>query len=105
MWFQNRLVCSFNALCLQFATDIYDRLKIQKREDKSGMTFEAAWTPDGAVAVNRTRFRETLAQIQHECPERLKGFQDKNTADSDTLLSVLQQYAPKAVIFNDSFVN
>jgi hypothetical protein len=87
--------------------DIYDRLGIQKQTNNSGMKFEAAWNPDGAVAISRTRFPETLAQIKSECPERFKPFQGEHTADIDTAtsLSLIQQYAPKALIFNDSFIN
>lgn len=87
--------------------DIYDRLGIQKRTSNSGMEFEAAWNSDGAVAISRTRFPETLAQIKKECPERFKPLQGEPTVDIDTStsLSLLQQYAPKARIFNDSFVN
>jgi len=86
--------------------DIYDRLGIQKRTNNSGMEFEAAWNSDGAVAISRTRFPETLAQIKRECPERFKPLQGEHTVDIDTStsLSLLQQYAPKALIFNNSFI-
>jgi hypothetical protein len=87
--------------------NIYDRLGIQKRTNNSGMKFEAAWNSDGAVAISRTRFPETLAQIKRECPERFEPLQREHIVDIDTStsLSLLQQYAPKALIFNDSFVN
>ncbi|MCY7324067.1 MAG: hypothetical protein LH660_20265 [Phormidesmis sp. CAN_BIN36] len=87
--------------------DIYDRLGIQKRVNNSGMVFETAWGPDGAVATSRTRFPETLAQIKNECPERLKPLQRDRIADIDSSvsLSLLEQYAPKALIFNDSFIS
>lgn len=76
----------------------------RKQTNNSGMEFEAAWNPDGSVAISRTRFPETLAQIKSECPERFKPLQREHTVDIDTAtsLSLLQQYAPKAVIFNDS---
>ncbi len=85
--------------------DVYDQLGIQKRVNNSGMTFEAAWNPNGAVAINRTRFSKTLAQIQQDCPERLRPFQSDIDRDSSKALSKLQQYAPKAIVFNDSFLN
>ena len=87
--------------------DVYDRLGIQKRVTKSGMKFEAAWNPDGAVAISRTRFMKTLAQVQQDCPERLQQFQDRAKTERDPAksLSILQQHAPKAMIFNDSFIN
>lgn len=85
--------------------DIYDRLGIQKRTDNSGMKFEAAWNPDGAVAISRTRFPESLAQIKRECPDRFQSVQRQRVADIDTAtsLSSLRRYAPKALVFNDSF--
>jgi ADYC domain len=87
--------------------DFYDRLGIQKRVATSGMKFEAAWNPDGAVAISRTRFPKAFTQVQRECPERLKPLQarDQMGRDSAKSLSILQQYAPKAMIFNDSFLN
>lgn len=86
--------------------DVYDQLSIQKRVKNSGMVFEAAWKADGAVAINRTRFPDALAQIRNECPDRIKPLRHQDTADIDasTSLSSLQQYAPKALVFNDSFV-
>lgn len=85
--------------------DIYDRLGIQNRANNSSMKFEAAWNSDGAVAIARTRFPETLAQIKRECPARFKPLEREHPADTDTLLSWLRQYAPKALVFNDSFSN
>jgi hypothetical protein len=35
--------------------DIYDRLNIQRRDEIPDMSFEAAWSPAGAVCVRRTR--------------------------------------------------
>ncbi|HEY9826797.1 MAG TPA: ADYC domain-containing protein [Stenomitos sp.] len=86
--------------------DIYDPLGIQKQVNNSGMVFEAAWGAEGAVAISRTRFPETLAQIRSECPDRLKPLNAKDLADTDpsTSPALLQQYAPKALVFNDSFV-
>ncbi|MDJ0592923.1 MAG: ADYC domain-containing protein [Pleurocapsa sp. MO_226.B13] len=42
--------------------DVYDRLSIQQRTKKSGMSFEAAWNVDGAVYLNRTRFPKAIAK-------------------------------------------
>ena len=85
--------------------DIYDRLGIQKRTTNSGMEFEAAWKPDGAVAIGRTRFLETLAPIKRECPDRFKPIERERTADPERLLLLMRQYAPTALVFNDSFIN
>lgn len=41
--------------------DLFDRLGIQRPEsDLGGRTFEAAWRPDGAVCIQRTRVPELL---------------------------------------------
>ncbi len=78
--------------------DIYDRLGIQTRTPKSGMLFEATWSPDGAVFINRTRWPESLAQIEKECPERLKSPM-KNSITPITM----QQQTPEVLLVNDSF--
>jgi ADYC domain len=80
------------------AIDIYDRASIQTRTSTSGMVFEAAWNPDGAVLINRTRWPESLAQLRKECPERLKS------SGNDSLNpKIIQQQTHEAVVFNDSF--
>jgi hypothetical protein len=80
------------------AIDIYDRARIQIRTPTSGMVFEAAWSPDGAVFINRTRWPESLAQLRKQCPERLK----KPTNDSGNL-KIIHQQIREALLFNDSF--
>jgi hypothetical protein len=82
--------------------DIYDVLGIQTQTINSGMMFEAAWRPDGAAFIHRTRWPESLAQIQRECPDRLKkGIQV--IGDPITLTQV-KQYAPEVLISNSSLV-
>ena len=81
------------------AIDIYDRLAIQQRTPQSGMTFEAAWGPEGAVAIHRTRFPTAMTQVRQQCPERLRPLP---SPDANPL--TLQGYAPDALIFNDSFI-
>ena len=85
--------------------DIYDALNIQSPTPNSGMVFEAAWTPDGAVFVNRTRWSETAAAILQECPEKLNG----RVNQSDRLMTVEQVQQSQlnttnVLLFNDSFV-
>jgi hypothetical protein len=75
--------------------DIYDHLGIQTRTANSKMTFEAGWRPDGAVDIARTRWLESFAQIQKECPERIKHPDSSHPAPNP-------QQAPKALLFNDS---
>ena len=41
--------------------DIFDRLGIQRSDRDPDLTFEAAWGPDGAVCVRRTRLAEVLS--------------------------------------------
>ncbi|NJP12342.1 MAG: hypothetical protein HC866_25115 [Leptolyngbyaceae cyanobacterium RU_5_1] len=80
------------------AIDIYDRARIQTRTLTSSMVFEAAWSPDGAVFINRTRWTESLAQLRKECPERLKS-----PANDSINPKIIQQQTPEALLFNDSF--
>ncbi|WP_198288484.1 ADYC domain-containing protein [Chamaesiphon minutus] len=88
------------------AIDIYDRLSIQTRTPHSGMILEAAWSPDGAVFIDRTRWPESLAQIKKECPDRLKSTVHKSLAQP--LLwriapKASQQQLPEVLLVNDSF--
>jgi hypothetical protein len=51
--------------------DLFDGLGIQKPEpDRHGLTFEAAWGPDGAVCVRHTRVDAelTLAELMRRYP-------------------------------------
>lgn len=88
------------------AIDIYDRLSIQTRTPQSGMILEAAWSPDGAVFIARTRWPESLAQIEKECPDRLKSPVHNSLAQP--LLwriapTAIPQQLPEVLIINDSF--
>lgn len=97
--------------------DVYDRLKIQQPTPKSSMMFEAAWSPEGAVLLNRTRYPDTLAQLQQECPEKLQAMLQPesqvvlakpfHSRSSDPGVSSIaansDQQVPEALIFNRSF--
>ncbi|MCP8940893.1 ADYC domain-containing protein [Alsobacter sp. SYSU M60028] len=51
--------------------DLFDRLGINlPAGDPGGLTFEAAWGPDGAVCVRKTRYRElmTLEALERAVP-------------------------------------
>lgn len=54
--------------------DLYDQVGIQQVETAPGMTFEAAWGPDGAVCVRHTRLPDELDldTLVKQCP-RLAG--------------------------------
>jgi hypothetical protein len=53
--------------------NVYDRLGMQRLDPMPTMRFEAAWAPDGAVVVNRTRLPEvaSLIEVLRACPDRL----------------------------------
>ncbi len=50
--------------------DLFDRIGIQREDSAAGMTFEAAWGPEGAVCVRRTRIRDvfTMEELARTCP-------------------------------------
>ncbi|MBV9202478.1 MAG: hypothetical protein JOY83_22635 [Alphaproteobacteria bacterium] len=73
--------------------DVFDAIGIQRDEIAPGMTFEAAWGPDGAVCVRHPRLEElpnpeTLVQ---QCP-RLAGYVGERCDE-----------AARALLFNRSF--
>ena len=81
--------------------DVYDRLGIQQPTETSGMVFEAAWTPDGAVFVHRLRWANSLTSLQQACPEMMpSGFTQDTAAIA---LDDIQDRYPTALIFNHSF--
>jgi hypothetical protein len=73
--------------------DIFDTIGIQRDEPTPGMTFEAAWEPDGAVCVRRTRLPELFDSVAlaKRCP-RLAGLIDEKCDE-----------AAPALLFNRSF--
>ncbi|HEX8821623.1 MAG TPA: ADYC domain-containing protein [Archangium sp.] len=61
------------------ALDIYDRLGVLARTTESSAgwelalaSFEAAWAPDGATCLARTRDGRALETILRECPNRFR---------------------------------
>ena len=78
--------------------NIYDGIGIQKPDPLPELVFEAAWGPDGAVCVHRTRIDAvaTLEDIVAACPDRLAG-RIGPSCDETTAASL-----PGALIFNDS---
>ncbi|GAB4371290.1 MAG: hypothetical protein Kow00121_12700 [Elainellaceae cyanobacterium] len=73
--------------------DVYDRLNIQQATSSSNMVFEAAWSPEGAVLLSRTRYPNTLKQLQQECPDKLNTILQLGDDITD---------APQALLFNRS---
>jgi ADYC domain len=54
--------------------DVYDRIGVQKSDEDPTLRFEAAWGPDGAICVARTRLPDIidLDTLAKTCP-RLAG--------------------------------
>lgn len=73
--------------------DIFDRIVIQRDETAPGMTFEAAWGPEGAVCVRHTRLPDVLdsAALATACP-RLAQAIDETCGE-----------AAPALLYNRSF--
>ncbi len=70
--------------------DIFDRIGIQRDESAPGMSFEAAFGPDGAVCVRHTRLSDVLQSdaLGAACP-RLAGHIGESCDDTaDALLFV-----------------
>lgn len=78
--------------------NVYDRLGIQESEPNAAMRFEAAWGPEGAVCVGRTRIDGAgpVSDLAAACPARLAGRVGR--ACSRALALGL----PQALILNDS---
>ena len=78
--------------------NIYDRLDIQVPDPEPSLTFEAAWGPNGAVCVRKTRIRGiwNLDDLRASCPARLNG---RIGADCSKAKAMA---LPEALIFNDS---
>ena len=62
------------------AIDMYDRLGVIARTtessaqwDLSRASFEAAWAPDGATCLSRTRDGRALETVLKECPNRFRA--------------------------------
>ena len=79
--------------------NVVDVLGVQQHASVSGMDFEAAWGPDGALALARGRFTDAEAIIA-ECPYRLGGRRHIGVARPS--LDTLRQQYPNALLFNES---
>lgn len=76
--------------------DIYDRAGIQQSEPEAGMSFEAAWGPQGAVCLARTRLPDvaTMEAVLESCP-RLR--------QAPTGADCTETAVPGALLFNRSY--
>jgi hypothetical protein len=85
--------------------DLWDRLDIQKRELTEGMRFEAAWSPKGAVFLEKPRFNEPIAELAEACPGQFKSPGAADPADSTSMdVGAIRGRFPDALIFTDSLV-
>ncbi|WP_134497710.1 ADYC domain-containing protein [Microvirga pakistanensis] len=80
--------------------NLYDRFGIQEPGAAAGMTFEAAWGPDGAVCVAHPRIpgNVTLEQLAERYP-RLKDRLGPQACTEEAIRA-----DPRALIFNQSVV-
>jgi hypothetical protein len=80
------------------AVDIYDRFGIQAPALRPDMSFEAAWSEDGAVCVARPRIPQniTLSALA-ERHDHLEGLLGPLTCTEEAMRA-----APKAILFNRS---
>jgi hypothetical protein len=82
--------------------DMWDRLGVQKREHEPGQVLEAAWSPRGAVYLQKPRFGETLESLVAECPDRLGGHTRLDAPGLDE--QAIAARWPEALIFTESQV-
>ena len=78
--------------------NVYDRHSLPKDGSAPGMSFEAAWGPDGAVCVAKTRWPDlvTLDRLRDACGEKLASRIGPRCTPS------IAQELPGALIFNES---
>jgi hypothetical protein len=69
--------------------DMYDRIGVQQPDMLPGQSFEAAWGPDGAVCVARTRkpLLLSLDRLKQQCPHVLTGPSCDDTATGALLFN------------------
>jgi len=53
--------------------NMWDELGVQTSDRRDDLHFEAAWAPDGAHGIARTRYPDDMAYVEANCPERLAG--------------------------------
>jgi hypothetical protein len=80
------------------AVDIYDRFHIQIAAMRPDMSFEAAWSEDGAVCVAHPRIAEniTLDELGHRYPH-LAGRLGPQACTEEAMREM-----PNAILFNRS---
>jgi hypothetical protein len=90
--------------------DVYDSLKVMTRTtessaawDVSRASFEAAWSPDGAACLSRTREGQAVETVMAECPGRFE-LARKELGEGDACTVVRKgARAEAAVLRNHSY--
>lgn len=80
--------------------DIWDDLGVQKRDPALGLPFEAAWSPRGAVYLQKPRYGETLESLVAACPDRLRGHTALDAPGLDE--AAIRARWPEALLFTES---
>lgn len=82
------------------AIDVWDRQGLQWRGTAPELVLEAAWSPEGAVYVNKARYGQTLESLVNECPDRLRGHTALDTPGLEE--AEIRARFPQALLFNAS---
>jgi len=80
--------------------DLWDNLGIQKRDPSLGLAFEAAWSPRGAVYLQKPRYGETLESLVASCPDRLRGHTALDAPGLDEP-EIVKRW-PESLVFTES---
>jgi hypothetical protein len=88
--------------------DMYDRLGLLTRTtessadwDTSRASFEAAWSPDGATCVARTRDGRALATLLQECPSRFRTGATLDLGEGDRCTAQRVDASPGAALLRN----
>ncbi len=80
--------------------DIWDNAGVQTRDPALKLPFEAAWSPRGAVYLQKPRYGETLESLVAACPDRLVGHTALDAPGLDE--ATIRARWPEALLFTES---
>ncbi|WP_164017449.1 ADYC domain-containing protein [Pyxidicoccus trucidator] len=88
--------------------DMYDAFGMLKRTTHASSSwnpahasFEAAWAPDGAACLARTRYGQTLESIMRECPGRFRTDGAVDFEDGDRCVVRRENVTPGTVLLRN----
>ncbi len=88
--------------------DMYDRLGVNERTtrasagfDPARASFEAAWAPDGATCLARTRDGRALETILQECPDRFHTGTVSDLGQGDRCTALRKDVTPGAALLRN----